>query len=65
MKGGYNVAGKGAFFEKEFKLPRSYKHVTLEAIIYSIDSFDHEHIMVDLNGSKIFDQQYVWNGSNR
>ena len=59
MLGGYNIAGKGVWFEKVFYLVK-HTRVTLIMNAFSLDTWDNEYFMVDANGKNIVKEQFYY-----
>ena len=61
MLGGYNVAGKGASFERTWSIDRHYKYLTVKFNMYKMDSWDNETYFVDVNGERFYQESFKHN----
>ena len=62
--GGYNVGGRGVYFQRTFKLT-SHKRVTVAFRAYIVDSWDNEYYRLYADNKLVFNKRYWYNDRNR
>ena len=58
--GGYRVAGKGVYYEREFDLISKFKYATIEFDFFSIDSWDNEYFQFFVNNARVINDRFQW-----
>jgi len=62
--GGYEIGGKGVFFERKINIP-DHKRVTISFTIFALDSWDNEFFIVTADGTEIVKEKFLYNTGSK